>query len=925
VNSLLAKIQANAAKRLPPPSGRKPSEDLARYKGFLKEESARLKILHRGGADGLEICHGRAAFMDTLIGHIWNSVMAAYPSGQKSLKITLVAFGGYGRGELCPQSDVDLMFLHNGVKNGEELSKGPVGEWSSALLYTLWDLGLKVGHAVRNVQDCIKLANSDMQSKTALLEARRICGDEALFAQLQAQFLAKCVKGHENEYIQQRLADQLARRTKHGNSPAMQEPNIKNGVGGLRDFQNLLWMIFFKLGIRTLPELREIGQINLAEEKQLEAAYDYLLRARTELHYVANRPLDVLAANVKPAVALGLGYSERSARVRVERFMHDYYTHARNVHLITRTLEQRLALVEHAPKGLNRFTARIRKKPAQAQIIDGFEIRDSQLVAASKNIFKEDPLRLIRAFLYSQQRGLTLHPDLAQLIRQSVASGLVNRSFMSSAHVRNTLLEILNARGSVAATVRAMHEVEFLGKLIPEFGKMTNLVQHEFYHQYAVDEHTLVCLEKADKIWNATEPPFQRYSEIFHELERPYLLYLALLLHDSGKAIPGERHEVVGGDLAQKAGNRLHLDPANITTLRRIIELHLAMVQVSQRRDLEDPAVILQFASQIRDLEHLDLLTLHTFADSMGTSDTLWNGFKDSLLWQLHTRTRELIQGNSQFIEAERQLREKLFDDVRSGVPKTFATDELEAHFTGMPPRYFQVHGAREIIRDLMLTHRFMHLQLNQEEINALEPVMVWRDAPDRGYTNLHICTWDRAGLFSKLTGALAAAGLTILAAQIYTRKDGVVLDEFFVADARSGQLPDPALRTRTEKLVLEILGAGLDPAKALSRAPRYPARYQSVGNESMALNIRFDNDTSETQTVIDLEAEDRVGLLFALSSTLYELRVDIVLAKIATERGAAIDTFYVVERGGGKIVNPSRLKEIKNQLAAAILETPGK
>ncbi len=915
MTSIGLKISANADRRLPAPSKRKPTDDLAKYKAFLKEEDARLKILHRGGASGRQVCAARAAVMDALIKNGWRALQSALPSADATPRVALVAFGGYGRAELTPHSDIDLMFLHAGRLDPQGAAQAALKAWTEGLLYLLWDIGLKVGHSVRSVSDCVMVANQDNQAKTALLEARLIHGDPKLFEELTRRFHANCVEGHQDEYIQQRLADQAARRTKYGNSAAMQEPNVKQGCGGLRDFQNLLWMVYFKLGLKTLVELERAGQINASERKQLETAYDYLLRTRTELHYSANRPLEVLAANLKPAIATGLGYTERSPRLRVEHFMKDYYTHARNVHLITRTLEQRLALVAGRASVVKRLTVGLHSKAIPTEHLDGFDIVGTELLPGSKDVFRADPLRLIRVFLHLQQRGLTLHPDLAQLLRQSVASGLVDRAFTTSAHVRNTLLEILNARGHVAPITRAMHEVGFLGKLLPEFGRLTNLVQHEFYHQYAVDEHTLVCIEKADLVWNSTEEPFNRYSDLMHRLERPYLLYLALLLHDSGKALPGERHEIVGGDLAQRAGNRLRLDAGTIAIFRQLIEMHLAMVQISQRRDLEDPSVIHQFAAQILDTERLDLLTIHTFADSMGTSDTLWNGFKDSLLRQLHRQTRAALEGNSDFIRAEQQQRDRLRQDVQEAAPKTYGVEEIDSHFETLPSRYFRVHGSREVLRDVTLVHRFMHLQINQQDTNALEPVMLWRDQSDRGYTSLHVCTWDRPGLFAKLTGALASVGLNILAAQIYTRSDGIVLDEFFVADARTGQLADQKVRTRFEKLAHEILIGGLDPAKALSSAPNYPPRYRAVGDDALITSVRFDNEVSEQQTVIDLEAEDRVGLLFQLSYALYEMGIDIVLAKISTERGAAIDTFYVVDRGNKKIREPARLESIAARL----------
>ncbi len=924
MKALLAKIEANAAKRLPIPEGRKPAEELARYKAFLKEESLRLKILHRGGGGGLAVARARAEVMDVMIRHIYDAVRAAFPSKVKVPRIALVAFGGYGRGELNPCSDVDLMFLHGGGMQTKGPGQTVLAEWTSGLLYTLWDIGLKVGHAVRSVDDCIAVANTDMQSKTSLLEARFITGDEALFNQMATRFKTKCIRGHEDEYIQQRLADQAARRAKHGNSAAMQEPNIKNGCGGLRDYQNLLWMTAFRPGLRTLGELQGADVISSSERKQLTEAYDFLLRTRNELHYSTQRPVDVLTAMVKPAVATGLGYNEGSARRRVELFMRDYYTHTRNLYLITRTLEQRLALVEPQPVGLQRLLGRRKPRVEAADEVDGFRIEGTQLVAPSRALLREDPHRILRAFLHAQQRGLTLHPDLAQQMRQEVASGVVNRGFLANGQLRDTFLEILNARGNVASTLRAMHDVGFLGRYLPEFGKLTNLVQHEFYHQYAVDEHTLVCVEKLDKIWDASTPPFDHYADLFRAVELPYVLYLALLLHDSGKAFPGGKHEIIGGDLALRAAKRLRLDPANTEVLKLLIEQHLAMVQISQRRDLEDPEVIHQFAEIVKTPATLDLLTLHTFADSMGTSDSLWNGFKDSLLWQLWRKTREALKGDEEFIQAQRQQLEQLRSEVREILPKTFSDDEVDAHFQGLPARYFHIHTPKAIARDLTLAHRFMHLQLTEQD-RALDPVLIWTDQPARGYTGLHVCTWDRIGLFSKLTGALAAAGLNILAAQIYTRKDGIVLDDFFVVDARTGKLPEPAVRERFEKLAADVLVRDADPTKFLRRSSGYVPLYRSVGGESLATTIRFDNTTSSDRTVIDVETEDRVGLLFALSSTLHELGLDLALAKIVTEKGAAIDSFYVTDADRKKIVDPVRQKEIEKRMIAAVSElSPG-
>src|SRR6266516_1577500 len=684
MSTLLEKIAVSAAERLPLPPNRQPSQELARYKGFLKVESHRLKILHRAGAGGREICRARAAVLDVLLRSILEAVKnnTRVESRTAPPAFALVAMGGYGRGELNPQSDIDILFLHSGdtISTARGKPHPYLSALTNGLLYTLWDIGLKVGHSVRTVDECVKVANSDMQSKTSLIEARFITGDEKMFKRMAAVVLARSVRGFEHEYIGLRLADQEARRAKFGNSATMQEPNIKNGCGGLRDFPNLLWMAFSQYRTRSLAELEKRELISESERKQLEAAYDFLLRARNDLHYHVNRPADVLTKSLQPAIAHNLGYTDRSPVKRLEGFMGDLYSHMRNIHLITRTLEQRLALLPHSERRLPSFGELLRhgRRRFQRQLVDGFKCVDGEIYPLSGRVFRDQPRRLMRVFLYAQQRGLRLHPDVAQLIRNQLS--LVDRAFLRDQHAHETFLEILNQRGNVAPILRAMHEVGFLGKFVPEFGRLTCLVQHEFYHQYSADEHTLVCLEELDRVWEAGNPPHSNYSEIFRTVERPFVLYLALLLHDAGKAARAGRHPAIGGRLALNVARRLGLDGATSHTLRLIIEHHLAMSQISQRRDLDDPAVIRNFAAQIQGAENLKLLALHTFADALGTSDQLWNGFKDSLLLLLFRKTMEQFTGGATFIRAEEKQRELLAEEVRRLLPATSCEEELPAH-----------------------------------------------------------------------------------------------------------------------------------------------------------------------------------------------------------------------------------------------------
>jgi [protein-PII] uridylyltransferase len=927
MQELLKKIHADAAARLTLPPGRQPGQEINRYKGFLKVETHRLKMLHRAGSGGLQICQARAAILDVLIRCLWDTAKCSLSEqAQKEFpQLAIVAIGGYGRAELNPHSDIDIMFLHNrqvaGTKPLPHLSRIIDG-----ILYPLWDVGMKVGHSVRSIEDCVKVANSDMQSKTSLIESRLVAGDEALFNKFQKTLVHKCVEDYEEEYIAMRLEDQAGRRAKAGNSASMQEPNLKNGCGGLRDYQNLLWMAFFKHRTRSLQDLLGHKFISESERKQLETAYDFLLRVRTEMHYHTNRPMDVLSKALQPSIAHNLGYHERSPSRRIEQFMRELYRHMRNIFLITRTLEQRLALTpqEHLFSGLpgmalaRRLTGLLPgASKAAPEPVDGFKFSPTDISAVSENVFREQPRRLMRVFLYAQQRGLRLHPDLAQLVRHQLA--LVDRAFLTDEHVRETFLAILNQRGNVGPVLRAMHEVDLLGKYIPEFGKLTCLVQHEFYHQYSADEHTLMCLEQLDRIWDAKAPPYSTYLPLFQKLERPFVLYLALLLHDVGKPEGHGNHSQVSSAMALRVARRLQLDAVTTQTLHRVIEHHLLMASLSQRRDLDDPAVVRQFVKKVENPETVSLLTLLTFADSQATSDKLWNGFKDSLLWSLHRKAMAVMTRGPELIRAEEKQKETLLAEVLRLLPEHISEEEVQAHFGALVPRYFQVQPAREVLNDLELAHLFMRRQMSEAD-SALEPIIQWQNEPDRAYNTLKVCTWDRAGLFRKIAGSLSATGLNIFSAQIFSRADGIVLDTFLVNDAKTGSLAGPEQRARFEDLLNRSLMADeLDFPALISKQKLLRPAYQAYTGEHIPIRIALDNESSDLRSVIEVETEDRIGLLYTIARTLTELELDISGAKIATERGAAIDSFYVRELGGGKILDPERAKAIERKLRAAI------
>jgi len=897
-------------------------KELPRLKRFLKTESARLQGWHRDGGGGREVCLGRSWMLDTLLRELFDWTLATFeqPGNARKLQVALVAIGGYGRAELNPHSDVDIMLLHSGsMPSVNRIFSHPLLEkltGPGGLIYTLYDLGLKVGHSVRNIQDAVNVANDDMQTKTSLIESRLITGDAGLFGQFQQRLEARCIRNHVGNYLQMRIGDQDARRVKFGNSALLQEPNIKNGCGGLRDYQNLLWMTHFKYGAHTLEQLEAQGMVRPRNRRQLEVGYDFLLRTRNELHLQTKRLADDIPKALQPKIAWQLGYKDRSPARRLEAFMRDLYTHMRTIHLITRMVERRLAL---RPKPARRLPS-LRSffgGGKKTETLDGFNIIDGELVPISPRIFKDQPRRLMRVFLHAQQRGLEFHPDLTQLLRDNVS--LVDDDFVHDTENHETFLEILNQRGNVAPALRAMHEVDLLGRYIPEFGRMTCLVQHEFFHAYAADEHTLVCLEKLDQVWDAAQPPFAHYTHILQDIDLPYLLYLALFLHDAGKGMGSGDHVKDGTVVCQKVGERLGLTPRRLARLKFLVEHHLLMAEVSQRRDIDSPTVIRQFAETVQDEENLAMLTLLTFADSLGTSNNLWNDFKNTLLQTLyHLAGRRLASGKD-YEQAEQQRLAKLMQEAREQLPLKISVEELEAHFEHLTPRYFRTHSLEHINIDLTQVNRFLKRVVNGSGSRVLEPVIAWHNQPARGHTSVKICTWDRPGLFTTISGALAAAGLNILSARVFSRGDGIILDTFLVVNARTGGLAKRPERDTFKKLITQALLP--DESPEFQTQIDTLAKHGTPAEWEWPTRIRIDTHSAESRTIIEVESADRLGLLHRISKVLTRHGLSIHVARISTEKGAAIDTFYVRTALGKKPTDEALLRQIQSDLETELSE----
>jgi [protein-PII] uridylyltransferase len=528
------------------------------------------------------------------------------------------------------------------------------------------------------------------------------------------------------------------------------------------------------------------------------------------------------------------------------------------------------------------------------------------------DLFLTNASRLLDLFLYSKHHGLYLHPNVLQQIRELVLRMDWN-ILRNDPVVKEKFLELFCGPGRVAKPLRQMHEVGLLARLIPAFEHITGLVQHEFFHRYTADEHTLVCLEKLDAIWNEQLPDCGLYTDLFRQVPRPELLYLALLLHDTGKG-EGRDHAEKGAHIAAAEGQRLGLPAAEIARVVFLVRHHLSMVILSQKRDLDDPEVIRGFAELVGDTENLRMLTLHTLADSLGTSDSLWNTYKDQLLRMLYTRTLQYLTGIAAPTGAAR--RHALWESLRQNPPAGLASDEIEAHFQGLPDNYFPHLSRDELLADLEVVHDFLALQV-QGKAPALAPAIRTRDLPERGCTVVRVCTWDHSGLFARLAAALSASGLGIHSAEIYTRSDHLVLDRFYVAPPGSaGPAPAPALE-QFRLFALQALSGELALPELLRLAGRQHEPRTRL--EPITPRITFDNQASAKSTILEIQAEDRLGLLAALAAALAEMGVDISLAKINTTHGVADDAFYVTDADGRQILAPERQEQIRARLIEAL------
>src|SRR5215831_18712025 len=743
----LEKVLAHAESRLAPTGTRRPTEVLPLYKKFLKVEEHRLRLRHQAGGGGREICARRAELVDVLLRYVFGAASSATAlgNGEVEVPLALIALGGYGRGELNPFSDVDVMLLH---QQRTEVSPD-LEDMVNQILYLLWDSGFKVGHSTRSIKEAIAQANSDMRTKTAMLEARFLAGNRDLAAEFREQFRSKCVVGHERNYVELRMEDQVVRHKKFGDSVYLQEPNLKNGCGGLRDYQNLLWMTYFKEGSLSTNQLVGKDWLSESDQRRIEKAYDFLLRLRTALHYATGRATDILHTNFQEQIAKRLDYSSGNGQLRSEALMRDYYEHTRNIFRVTERITEQFVRGYVTSKTRSLFSFLPLLRADKTPVGDFFFVRNNQLHPARRDLFRKNHDQMMRGFQFAQDRGLDLSPELEDLLSRNL--GEVTRTYQYALGPRAIFKAILSQKGRVGRILRMMHGVDFLGRYIPEFGQLTCLVQHEFLHRYTADEHTLVCIDKLDALAQTSDPKLTAYRKIFEQLEDPFVLYLALLLHDSGKAVGARPHSEASALFAQRVAARLQLSSEQRKSLILLVDHHLTLSRMAQQRNLDDPATVMEFAQIVKDQKNLDALMLLTLADGQGTSADAWSDWKESLVWQLFHQTSRYLADRKSYYEQTRIARETLLTAVAENLSPHYA-EEIEAHFEYMPDHYFRATGVPDIIQHVKLFRSFLENVFSGREF-PLTPAVKWKIVPEQGHTVMTFCTWERERLLAKIAG----------------------------------------------------------------------------------------------------------------------------------------------------------------------------
>ncbi len=814
------------------------------------------------------------------------------PNPTQGERLALVAVGGYGRGEMAPFSDIDLLFL----------TPYKITPWAESLiesiLYMLWDLKLKVGHATRTIPDCLRLAADDFTIRTSLVENRHLSGDASLTDELRARLWKELFSTTAPAFIEAKLAERGERHRKQGGQRYVVEPNVKEGKGGLRDLQSLFWIGKYVYNVQTAGDLIDAGVFSRDEYHTFIRAEDFLWAVRCHLHFLTGRATDVLSFDMQVDVAAAMGYSDHDGRRGVEHFMQAYFREATRVGELTRIFltAQEANLLKAEPILQRLFARKKATKPPYA-------IKQNRITVADEAAFLDEPLNMLRIFEEALRTATLLHPDAMRLMAANLDR--IGPAMREDPAANRMFLDLLLKHGNPERALRRMNELGVIAAFIPEFAPIVAMVQYNMYHHYTVDEHIIQCISQLAQMERgelADDLPV--VSEILKKGISRRVLYVALLLHDIGKGRT-EDHSVLGARIARRVAPRLGLAKKDVDTVEWLIRYHLLMSDMAQKRDISDPRTVRDFAKAVKTRERLDLLLVLTVCDIRGVGPGTWNNWKAMLLRGLHSATASALENGLEDLnratretQAKRALREAL-----TGWDTKETRAETQRHYgpywQGLPPAAHVTFA--HLLRGLSDTA--IAVDLTPDEA---------RDA-----TGACFAMADHPGLFARMAGALALVGANVVDARTYTSKDGFATAIFWIQDGDNSAY-DVSRLPRLTRMIERTLHGEVMPREALRDRDRTPRRERAF---RVPTSVAFDNDGSDIYTIIEVDTRDRAGLLYDLTRTLSEAHVYIASAMIATYGEQVVDTFYVKDMFGLKYFSEGKQKLLERKLRDAIAE----
>ncbi len=862
-------------------------------KSYIDRGRSVLFERHRQGAGGLEVAVAYSTVMDHLVRQLLGAISAEllYHFPGQPPRFAIVAQGGYGRGELNPQSDIDLLFLHTRKVTPF------VESLTEKLLRTLWDSSLQVGQATRSIADCVRLAESDMRSRTALLDARFLCGDYALYGEFEKVLEGKLLKKGIARFVREKQQESRVRHATYGGSVYMLEPEVKEGEGGLRDIQTARWIARAMLKVKDLDGLALNGVVSAADVADLKAAQDFLIRVRNELHFTTGKHQDQLTFEQQEKVSGALGYQGEGSLRGVEVFMREYYLHAAQISRISGLVIHRVTECDKP-----RFADQL---VFGRTLREGIRISRGHINVTKPEILEAHPENLISIFDDAQKYRCRLSHETRELLRQRLDA--IDDEFRRSDFANESFFSILKWKDGVYESLLEMHRSGVLGAFIPEFGRLLCMALHDAYHIYTVDEHSLKLVMEIERLKAGDyQDALPLLTQIARETEKIELLYLGMLFHDIGKGFGGG-HSEIGAKMVRPIARRMRLNTDDGAMVEFLVRHHLLMTHTAFRRDLEDEKTIFEFAKTMGNVNNLKMLYLLTFADVKAVGPEVWNPWKASLLGELYVKALHLLEEveKGEFEREDvRAVIRRVQTRARRQLSKDYDEAKVEGFFENMPDRYFLSVPESDIPSHFELMER---LRGKKAEVSV-------EHFPERDCTSVVVCSQDRPGLFASITGVLTALGLDILNARIFTASDGRILDVFRISHHGRPEIVMVEQKWTKFRATLDgVLEGRLDVVKLVESSK--PALWLQKHAPKVSTVVNIDNRVSDDFTVIEIFTEDRIGVLFTITYTLHRLGLSIHVAKISTNVDQVADVFYLTDESGGKVTDADRVETIRQCL----------